>query len=391
MDRVEELRQQRDSLDKESAATKKAIKVLRQQDRDEKKKKTKLWQLGAWLTHVVIILVFRASLRHVVITDPAVKLLCVTAKKRRWPAKPEEEIALMVHNLFIYGVGEEEMFALCDDHHPSDPSAFKAAVRWSLEWELFLWANKLNDEKGLAPSTGQVLLRAELLRRQLPELHRPAAKGVAAQSSARMWAFRWRKRWGGRHANIRFRDDIPVEEMRAKASTLACCISVVGHPSQHRFPSRRLLRSICIPTRRFRRHLCPCRLYPFLLQVAMPCSLGLRKPGPSTRRSDRRFVARCCRKLCRGMCMCVLYVCLCVCVCVCVWLWVWVCVCVLVCCVLCVLVPLCICVLCCGAWSLHSCSRFRCVITCVCCRRQRCGGGGKLAAARCRKARRHCG
>jgi len=279
MDRVEELKQQRAAIDKESAANKKAIKALLQQERDKKKQKAKVWQLGAWLTHVVIILVVRAN----GITDPAVKLLCVAARKRRWPAKPEEEIAILVEDLCLFGgVGFDEMCALCLDDRPSDPSAFKAAVRWSLEWELFLWADKLNAEKGLAPSTGQVLLRAELLRRQLPEWHRPAAIGVAAQSSARMWAFRWRKRWGGRHGKIRVRDDIPVEEMRAKASTLACCMSVVGHPSQHRFPSRRLLRSMYIPSRPFRRHL--VSMSSFFLHVAMPGSLGLRGLRPSTRR-----------------------------------------------------------------------------------------------------------
>jgi hypothetical protein len=214
---IEELKRRRSSIEEELAANRKATKAFNQQKRDEAKKSASCWRLGTWLTHVAVILVVRAN----GITDPAVRMLCVAAQRRQWPAKPEEEIRAMVEDL-IYGMGYAELFALCEDENPTDLAAFKAAVRWSWEWELFLWVDKLNTNKGLAPSTGQVLLRAEKLRQELPERHRPVAIGTAAQSSSRMWAFRWRKRWGGRHGKIRVRDEISVDEMRAKASILTC-------------------------------------------------------------------------------------------------------------------------------------------------------------------------
>ena len=42
--------------------------------------------------------------------------------------------------------------------------------------------------------------------------------GFVAEAKARKWAQRWRTRWGARHGGIRVRDELPLEETRAKAS-----------------------------------------------------------------------------------------------------------------------------------------------------------------------------
>ena len=66
--------------------------------------------MQAWLTHVVVILIVRAN----GITDPAVKMLCVAAAKRKWPAKPDEEVTLMVRDLMMRRwVDYEEVCGLC--------------------------------------------------------------------------------------------------------------------------------------------------------------------------------------------------------------------------------------------------------------------------------------
>jgi len=217
MDSVEGLETRRADLDNRLKANRKELKACKQRQKDEAKKASRWWKLGAVLTHVVMILVVRAS----GVTAPAVKMLCLEAQKRKWQPKSEEEVVAVVEDLMI-GAGQSELTALCDEEHPSDIAAFKIAASWSLEWDLFQWVDKLNTDKGLAPSTEQVLQKAEQLRRELPEWLRPAAKGIAAEARARVWAFRWRRRWGGRHAKIRCRDDIPLEEMRAKASISLC-------------------------------------------------------------------------------------------------------------------------------------------------------------------------
>ena len=75
----------------------------------------------------------------------------------------------------------------------------------------------LNEQRGVAPSTAMVLERFEQRRSHLPEGVRPRPRGVAAEDKARAWALRWRRRWGARHGNIQAREDIPLDEKRAKA------------------------------------------------------------------------------------------------------------------------------------------------------------------------------
>ena len=50
-----------------------------------------------------------------------------------------------------------------------------------------------------------------------PEGTRPLDPGLVSESKARKWARRWRIRWGARHGRIRVRDELPVEEAKAKA------------------------------------------------------------------------------------------------------------------------------------------------------------------------------
>ena len=82
------------------------------------------------------------------------------------------------------------------------------------------WARGLNTDKGVAPNTDAVLRRLETRRMALPETGRAPDRGTIAEARARMWASRWRRRWGGRHGRIRARDDVPLREMRSKVSNV---------------------------------------------------------------------------------------------------------------------------------------------------------------------------
>ena len=63
----------------------------------------------------------------------------------------------------------------------------------------------------------RILDRLARQRLELPEAVRPAEKGSAVETKARVWALRWRRRWGLRYGAIPTREDIPVQEMREKA------------------------------------------------------------------------------------------------------------------------------------------------------------------------------
>jgi hypothetical protein len=113
MDSVEGLETRRADLDNRLKANRKELKACKQRQKDEAKKASRRWKLGAVLTHVVMILVVRAS----GVTAPAVKMLCLEAQKRKWQPKSEEEVVAVVEDLMI-GAGQSELTALCDEEHP---------------------------------------------------------------------------------------------------------------------------------------------------------------------------------------------------------------------------------------------------------------------------------
>ena len=85
----------------------------------------------------------------------------------------------------------------------------KLAVDVVQEWRLAAWTQDLNYTKGVAPRTEAVLRQLEQARQALPEAVRPAHRGDVYHPPARVWAARWRKRWGGRHGRLRVREAIP--------------------------------------------------------------------------------------------------------------------------------------------------------------------------------------
>ncbi len=98
-------------------------------------------------------------------------------------------------------------------------AAMKAALSYVEQWRLAQWVTQLNETQGIAPSTESVLQHYEEQRQQLPEAVRPVAVGVPAQTSARVWAGSFRRRWGGKHGRIPVREQIPVAELRNKVVT----------------------------------------------------------------------------------------------------------------------------------------------------------------------------
>ena len=146
---------------------------------------------------------------------PAVKFLASSGRKRHWPAKSEEELAALVEDLFLQ-TDPDDFAALVDSGAPSDPGAMQVAVGVVQEWRLAAWTQCLNYTKGVAPRTEALLRQFEKSRLGLPEAVRPAYRGAVEHPPARVWAARWRRRWGGFYGQLRVREAISVEEMRNK-------------------------------------------------------------------------------------------------------------------------------------------------------------------------------
>jgi hypothetical protein len=72
----------------------------------------------------------------------------------------------------------------------------RAAARRVAGWQVAQWSRGQNTAQGLAPSTDQMLLRAESERDRLPAQARPPPIGSIREGEARMWAHRLRVQYG---------------------------------------------------------------------------------------------------------------------------------------------------------------------------------------------------
>jgi hypothetical protein len=177
----------------------------------------KAWQVTGSLLHTVLIIYILAQYAK----GPAGRFLITAARKRRWPEKPKDEVARIVENLW-YQTALEDLEALCNADSPSDEPAFRVATAVVNEWNLVVWATKLNIKPGIAPSTELLLQRYEKNVADLPERFQPRPlSGSGARSSHeardRMFAKRFRARWDAKIGTIRVCEDIPVPVMKDKA------------------------------------------------------------------------------------------------------------------------------------------------------------------------------
>ena len=209
---MEELQQRKRELDAAMAENRRETKRAKQQAKDDAKAQASAWALSPFLRHAALVLYVLTGYA----TEPVVKFLMANGRKRHWPEKTEEELILMIEQLFL-DTDLDEAAALTDLEAPADVAAMKAALKYSEQWRVVEWTRSLNSGQGLAPSTDRVLVQLEQQRQQLPESVRPCPVGTASQASARVWAAAWRRRWGGKHAHIKLRDDVPQTELLRKA------------------------------------------------------------------------------------------------------------------------------------------------------------------------------
>ena len=172
------------------------------------------WVLTPFLKSAVLIAYVLAGYT----AEPAARYLATVARKRGWPDKSEDDLRREAEEVFLACGDMGQLAALTCLENPSNPEAARVAVRVVEEWRLAQWVSRLNEQQGVAPSTALVLERREQALSRLPDGVRPFYLGTEAEARARMWARRWRLRWGARHGRIRVREDVPLEERRAKAA-----------------------------------------------------------------------------------------------------------------------------------------------------------------------------
>jgi hypothetical protein len=154
--------------------------------------------------------------------EPAAACLLAHGRRRRWPALTTLRARTLVEDIFL-NADLAELVAVGGVCAPNESAAMRAASKVIEEWKLVAWARRQNSERGVAPTTDDVLQRL-VSNRCADGHHDPQGRGTAADAAARIWATRFRRRWCGRFGSITIADEPPAADMRAKAP-LRCRIS----------------------------------------------------------------------------------------------------------------------------------------------------------------------
>ena len=176
------------------------------------------WVLDARASNTALIIFTRAGFE----TAPAADFLSDLGGRKNWSPQTPQELDDLLCQIFLAETDSDAsgLLALVDDANPADPVALRQATRFLEEWRLYQWTHRLNVDKGVSPSTRSLLHRVASTR--LASGHpSPHGLGTVANSRSRMWATRFRRRWGGRYGHIRECDHLPRDELLTKASRVA--------------------------------------------------------------------------------------------------------------------------------------------------------------------------
>ena len=211
---------ERARLKTEMAAKKQLIKQEEKKAAAAQRSAARRWQLTPWLKQVALAIYLHAEYR----AAPAIKFLQTVASKRSWPRKEDQELQRMVEDLFA-AADMQELLGLYELEEPDDPSVVAEVIKYVQEWRPVEYVRDMNSRVGVAPSTEDILRQLEANRLQLPVQCRPESKGTAAEAKAKMWAKRFRERWGGRHGKLRIEDTMCLADMEQKVHFSPTCVA----------------------------------------------------------------------------------------------------------------------------------------------------------------------
>ena len=149
--------------------------------------------------------------------EPAVKYLGYYASRHKWSPKCHDELTVLVEHVFL-NADMSLLSDLADRASTQHDAAATLASQFVEQWRIVQWATELNTECGVAPSSESVILKWNEAVRSLGENRRPKLVGCMADGSARMWAYRWRARWGAQFGNLPTREDIGTQELLSRAT-----------------------------------------------------------------------------------------------------------------------------------------------------------------------------
>ena len=151
--------------------------------------------------------------------EPVVAYLKRIGRERHYREKTDVEVANLVVDAFLSS-SMEDLLKLVDDEATRNTMVTGTAVSYVDQWRVAEWTLDQN-RKGVAPSTSAVLSKFEAIRLARPEALRLPTLGVSTSSATRKEVCRWRKRFGGRIGKICPREEITLEDLQFKVSSVA--------------------------------------------------------------------------------------------------------------------------------------------------------------------------
>ena len=124
-------------------------------------------------------------------------------------------------------VAVDDIVKLGDPSTPWERRALEAARKFHVEYALVGHTVRLNEQRGVAPSTEELRKMAQTVWRghmKYVDLASPVPAACLYSQRFAVWACRWRRRWGGRLGALRTREDLPVSVRREKAGSRECIL-----------------------------------------------------------------------------------------------------------------------------------------------------------------------
>ena len=145
-------------------------------------------------------------------------LVRAAPRGRRYDEAARDRLAQQVEEWFLQEPADK-LLALLRPVGPAARSRLAAARRFVAERALAAWVRHQNVDKGFAPLTRQLHVAMDTAygeQQPLDDLQDPPVATARGDGAARMWAWRWRRRWGARLGKVRPREDRAKRRWRGR-------------------------------------------------------------------------------------------------------------------------------------------------------------------------------
>ena len=225
MDAVAALQARREEASADLRQVRRALR--RQQDRDRKRRRVTIPATAATMTPRDTTLILSALwIVDFVFTD-SLTLLEHVRGPPAWGSLDTAGRGRLVENLFL-DAGIHEVEAMVDATRMDNLLRLEELWVIHAEWQTARWVGDVNRERGVAPSSMLVYDRYSQLLLSTPEGVQHRCLRCRTTNAKRLWAVRWRRRWGAAMGKLAIGDLDPPDVLEAKAWQLSFLLARIN-------------------------------------------------------------------------------------------------------------------------------------------------------------------